>query len=81
MSYRGRELARKNRRRHQGDNWLAAMWFMLGIFSVAAAFAISNLVAAWDIIEAEQASALCDEMVSIYQQTDGEFGWPNCNHL
>ena len=41
----------------------------------------SNFVATWDIIEAEQASALCDEMVSIYQQTEGEFGWPNCDHL
>mgnify|MGYP003648302778 CR=1 FL=1 len=52
-------------RQRSGQGWVRAMWFMLGI----------------DIIEAEQASALCEEMVSIYQQTDGEFGWPNCSHL
>ena len=79
MSYRARQLIRDRQRSGQG--WVRAMWFMLGIVTVAAAFAISNLVATWDIIEAEQASALCDEMVSIYQRTDGEFGWPNCDHL
>ena len=76
--WRTRELTRAQR---EGENWIRALFFLVGVFTVAALFAVSHLVATWDIIEAETAAALCTEMVETYEQTDGEFGWPNCNHL
>ena len=57
------------------------MWFLLGMFAIAATLVIIDLVSTWDIIEAEQAGKLCAEMRSIYEETDGTFGWPNCDHL
>ena len=51
------------------------------IFMVAACLVVIDLVSTWDIIEAEQAGELCAEMLSIHQSSNGEFGWPNCDHL
>jgi hypothetical protein len=57
------------------------MWFLVGVFALAATLIAVDLAATWDIIEAEQAGKLCVEMRSIFQSTGGEFGWPNCDHL
>ena len=76
--WRTREITRAQR---EGENWMRALFFLIGVFTIAAVLAISHLAATWDIIEAETALTLCTEMVDTYQQTDGEFGWPNCDHL
>ena len=78
---RNRTTSLSRIRRRRGDNWKYAMWFLLGMFAIAATLVIIDLVSTWDIIEAEQAGKLCAEMRSIYEETDGTFGWPNCDHL
>ena len=77
--WRTRELTRAQRTKVKTG--YVRLFFLAGVFTVAALFAVSHLVATWDIIEAETAATLCTEMVETYEQTDGEFGWPNCNHL
>ena len=78
---RNRTTSLSRIRRRRGDNWKSAMWFLLGIFAIAATLVVIDLVSTWDIIEAEQAGKLCAEMRSIFQSSGGEFGWPNCDHL
>jgi hypothetical protein len=72
---------RERQSRREAEYWLRALFFLVGVFAVAAVLAISHLVATWDIIEAEQAENLCAEMVKTFEQSGGEFGWPNCDHL
>ena len=56
-------------------------YVLASIFMVAACLVVIDLVSTWDIIEAERAGELCTEMLSLHQSSNGEFGWPNCDHL
>jgi hypothetical protein len=34
-----------------------------------------------DLATEVNAGVYCHEMVELYQQSQGDYGWPNCNHL
>jgi len=53
------------------------MWVCLILFFSA----VYGLVSTLDLTDQVNAVTRCNEMVAIYQQSNGEFGWPNCNHL
>jgi len=54
---------------------------MLYICTGLFALAVYGLVSTLDLTTEVNAGAYCHEMVAIYQQSNGEFGWPNCDHL
>ena len=54
---------------------------MAGVFFVATILIAFDLAATYDIIEAQDAERECKQMVLLFNATDGELGWPNCNHL
>ena len=57
--------------------WMRMMWICL-ILGVLAAYAFIGTL---DLEEGLNAAQRCNEMVELYQQTDGVYGWPNCDHL
>ncbi len=64
-------------RRRDGSNWIKVMWVSIIIFGLAAYSFVSSL----DLIDTENSGEFCSEMVELYTSTNGEYGWPNCNHL
>jgi hypothetical protein len=53
------------------------MWVSIIIFGLAAYSFVSSL----DLIDTENSGEFCSEMVELYTSTNGEYGWPNCDHL
>ena len=85
MSFRSR-MRRRDRRvrlrdihaaQTQTRFWMRMMWICLFLGVLAAYSFISTL----DLEEGLNAAQRCNEMVALYQQTDGVYGWPNCDHL
>ena len=81
MNYQNRRKSRIKARQNQGTNLMRFCWFLTGVFFVATILTGMDLAATYDIIEAEQAESMCAEMVELYEATDGDLGWPNCDHL
>ena len=47
------------------------------IFMVAAYLAVSTM----GLTDLQGDITQCQEMVSLWERTEGDYGWPNCNHL
>ena len=47
------------------------------IFMVAAYLAVSTM----GLRDLQGDITQCQEMVSLWERTEGEYGWPNCDHL
>lgn len=62
---------------NDGSNWIKVMWLSIIIFGLA----VYSFVSSLDLIDAENSQEFCTEMVELYNSTDGEYGWPNCNHI
>jgi len=60
-----------------GSNWIKLMWVLLTIFGLS----VYGFVSSLDLIDTENSSEFCNEMVELYSSTNGQHGWPNCNHL
>ena len=72
-----RAMTRRSRRYRTNRMWSRIMWVCLILFFSA----VYGLVSTLDLTDQVNAVTRCNEMVAIYQQSNGEFGWPNCNHL
>jgi len=77
MTYRKRRQLKQQR----ADNLMRICWFMTGVFFVATILIAFDLAATYDIIEAQDAERECKQMVLLFNATDGELGWPSCDHL
>jgi len=62
---------------NDGSNWIKLMWVLLTIFGLS----VYGFVSSLDLIDTENSSEFCNEMVELYISTNGQHGWPNCNHL
>ena len=71
----------RQRRKQDGTWWVRTAYFLVGITVGITVIMAMDFVATTDILEAQQAARECEEMLAIFRQSDGEFGWPNCNHL
>ena len=47
------------------------------IFMVAAYLAVSTM----GLTDLQGDITQCQEMVSLWERTEGDYGWPNCDHL
>jgi hypothetical protein len=47
------------------------------IFMVAAYLAVSTM----GLTDLQNDITQCQEMVSLWERTEGDYGWPNCDHL
>lgn len=68
---------RLTRAEKQTKFWIRMLYICTGLFALA----VYGLVSTLDLTTEVNAGAYCHEMVAIYQQSNGEFGWPNCDHL
>jgi len=71
----------RQRRKQDGTWWVRIAYFLGGMIAVITVIVAMDFVATTDILEAQQAARECEEMLAIFRQSNGEFGWPNCNHL
>ena len=47
------------------------------IFMVAAYLAVSTM----GLTDLQGDLTQCQEMVSLWERTEGDYGWPNCDHI
>ena len=47
------------------------------IFMVAAYLAVSTM----GLTDLQGDITQCQEMVSLWERTEGDYGWPNCDHI
>ena len=69
------------RHKQDGTWWVRIAYLIVGIVVGITVIQAMDFVATTDILEAQRAARECEEMLTIFRQSDGEFGWPNCNHL
>lgn len=50
---------------------------LAAIFMVAAYLAVSGM----GLTDLQNDITYCQEMMELWEITQGEFGWPNCDHL
>ena len=69
------------RHKQDGTWWVRIAYLIVGIVVGITVIQAMDFVATTDILEAQRAARECEEMLAIFRQSNGEFGWPNCNHL
>ena len=52
-------------------------YVLASIFMVAAYLAVSTM----GLTDLQGDITQCQEMVSLWERTEGDYGWPNCDHL
>ena len=50
---------------------------LASIFMVAAYLAVSGM----GLTDTQNDITQCQEMVSLWERTEGDYGWPNCDHI
>ena len=70
-----------HRRERDGQWWARIAYLLVGIIVGIMVIVALDFIATTDILEAQRAAQDCEVMRAIFEQSDGEFGWPNCNHL
>ena len=50
---------------------------LASIFMVAAYLAVSGM----GLTDIQNDITQCQEMVSLWERTEGDYGWPNCDHI
>jgi len=75
---------RKAKHRSKARRQVAAVYlaegivYLLPVLSILTIICLVSLVGNWDAQEAEATASLCQEMQTIYQQSNGQYGWPTC---
>ena len=75
---------RKAKHRSKTRRQVAAVYlvegivYLLPVFAILTIICLVSLAGKWDAQEAEATVDLCQEMQTIYQQSNGEYGWPTC---
>jgi len=68
----------KTRRQVAAVYLIEGIVYLLPVFAILTIICLVSLAGKWDAQEAEATVDLCQEMQTIYQQSNGQYGWPTC---
>ena len=68
----------KTRRQFAAVYLAEGIAYLLPVFAILTIICLVSLAGKWDAQEAEATVDLCQEMQTIYKQSNGEYGWPTC---